>query len=72
MTINAAWHKRHRMPKNPTVEQRIVWHKAHQSHCACRAIPSTLLPSIRRVSVDFPAPKRAGPRVAAKKRRVRR
>jgi hypothetical protein len=43
VTINAAWHGRHVMPKNATVEQRIAWHRAHQKHCACRPIPSNLL-----------------------------
>jgi hypothetical protein len=42
-TINAKWHERHPMPKNPTVEQRIAWHLEHQAHCACRPIPPKLL-----------------------------
>ncbi len=42
MTINADWHREHPMPKNPTVEQRIAWHLAHQEHCACRPIPEKL------------------------------
>jgi len=64
MTINAAWHNRHPMPKNPTVEQRIAWHTAHQSHCACRAIPSTLLSLLQRASADPAPPKRRGSRKA--------
>ena len=76
MTINAAWHNRHPMPKNPAVDQRVAWHLAHHSHCACRAIPSTLLPLLRRASAD-PAPpqrrvsRKARPRVAAKRGRQR-
>ena len=46
MSINAAWHKAHRMPKNPTFEQRVAWHRAHQRHCACRSIPAKLLRQI--------------------------
>jgi hypothetical protein len=42
MPINAEWHRQHPMPKNPTIEQRIVWHLAHQEHCACRPIPANL------------------------------
>jgi hypothetical protein len=42
MPINADWHGKHPMPKNPTVAQRIVWHIAHQKHCACRPIPEKL------------------------------
>jgi len=41
-TINAAWHKTHPMPKNPTTEQRIDWHIKHAAHCACREIPPSL------------------------------
>lgn len=36
------WHKAHRMPVHPTVEQRIAWHREHQKHCACRPIPKSL------------------------------
>lgn len=39
---NAAWHKRHPMPRNPTVEQRIAWHLEHQKQCACRPVPPKL------------------------------
>jgi hypothetical protein len=41
--INAAWHKRHPMPRNPSVEQRIAWHLEHGEQCACRPIPPKLL-----------------------------
>jgi hypothetical protein len=53
MPINAAWHATHRMPKNPSVEQRLRWHKAHAAACACRPMPASLarlvaaLPSTR-------------------------
>jgi hypothetical protein len=40
--LNAAWHGSHRMPKNPTTEQRLAWHVAHQKHCGCRPMPATL------------------------------
>ena len=36
---NAEWHRAHRMPKNPTVEQRIAWHRAHAQNCNCREMP---------------------------------
>jgi hypothetical protein len=26
MKINAAWHSEHKMPKNPTLDERITWH----------------------------------------------
>ena len=40
--INAEWHKAHRMPKNPTREQRIAWHRAHSANCACREMPESI------------------------------
>ena len=40
--LNAEWHKQHRMPKNPTEEQRIVWHIEHAKHCGCREMPEKL------------------------------
>jgi hypothetical protein len=47
MPINAAWHARHRMPRNPTEEERLAWHLAHQAHCACRQMPPALLARLR-------------------------
>jgi hypothetical protein len=53
MPINAAWHAAHRMPKNPSAEERLRWHKAHAAACACRPMPASLarlvaaLPSTR-------------------------
>jgi hypothetical protein len=38
MKINAEWHSRHRMPKNPTLDQRLEWHLAHARHCSCRRL----------------------------------
>jgi hypothetical protein len=40
--LNADWHKANRMPTNPTTQQRIRWHQAHQKHCACRPVPGKL------------------------------
>ncbi|HAV24495.1 MAG TPA: hypothetical protein DCX46_13620 [Bacteroidetes bacterium] len=44
MMINAVWHRSHRMPKNPTPQQRLDWHIAHAKNCGCRE----LTPSMRR------------------------
>ncbi len=35
-SINKAWHLAHKMPKNPTKEQRLLWHAGHLEHCTCR------------------------------------
>ncbi len=36
--LNAEWHRAHRMPKNPTTDQR----RAHEAHCGCRPMPERL------------------------------
>lgn len=41
--MNEAWHRRHPMPKNPTLDQRAKWHAAHAKACGCRPIPPTVL-----------------------------
>ena len=38
-TINKAWHLAHKMPKNPSDEERIAWHLAHAQNCPCREMP---------------------------------
>jgi TfoX/Sxy family transcriptional regulator of competence genes len=40
--LNAGWHERHPMPKNPTTEQRLTWHTAHARNCGCRPMPAKL------------------------------
>ncbi len=40
--INAAWHKKNRMPKNATLDQRIRWHVAHVKACGCREMPASI------------------------------
>lgn len=40
--INAEWHRAHRMPKNPTPEQRVAWHREHTQNCNCREMPESI------------------------------
>jgi hypothetical protein len=47
-TINAAWHKENRMPKNPSLEQKIAWHLAHMKHCSCRAPHGKILTELQK------------------------
>jgi hypothetical protein len=47
MKMNKEWHLAHKMPKNPTLEQRIKWHTAHAKNCACRPIPDKIKAEIR-------------------------
>ena len=39
---NAEWHRAHPMPKNPTLEQRVEWHREHAAHCGCREMPASI------------------------------
>jgi hypothetical protein len=41
-TINKDWHTKNRMPANPTLDQRMIWHLEHAKHCPCRPIPKKL------------------------------
>jgi hypothetical protein len=68
--LNAAWHARHVMPKNPTEEQRIAWHVEHAKHCACRPIPPKLAAAMkaRGLSVDMPPPAPDAPAKRARRR----
>jgi hypothetical protein len=48
MKMNKEWHLKHPMPKNPTIDQRIEWHLAHQKACACRKIPEKLAEEMKK------------------------
>ena len=52
-TINKEWHEKHRMPKNPTIEQRIKWHLEHQKNCSCRPITGKLAEEMRKRKIKF-------------------
>jgi hypothetical protein len=61
MAINAAWHEKHRMPKNPTASQRLKWHDAHAKHCACRPFTAAMRAKLERAVAAKPkAPRAAG------------
>jgi hypothetical protein len=47
MKINKTWHLKNKMPKNPTLEQRIKWHKAHAKNCQCRTMSAKLKAEIK-------------------------
>jgi len=48
MSINAEWHKKNRMPKNPTLNERLKWHKEHAENCNCRQITPKLLTELKK------------------------
>jgi len=45
--MNAEWHRLHPMPRNPSLAQRVAWHRAHRKHCACRPAPASIEPFLR-------------------------
>jgi len=48
LKLNKEWHQQNRMPKNPSLDQRIEWHLEHQKNCSCRPIPDNLIGEIGR------------------------
>jgi hypothetical protein len=46
--MNSSWHKKHPMPKKPSLQQRVQWHLAHAKACGCRGIPKTVIAELRR------------------------
>lgn len=52
--LNKAWHMKHPMPPNATVEQRVKWHSDHVKHCACRPIPGKLLEQMKAKGLKLP------------------
>jgi hypothetical protein len=46
--MNALWHRRHAMPKTPSLEQRLRWQVAHAKACGCRKMPPTVVAELRR------------------------
>ena len=52
--INREWHNGHRMPDNPTREQRVAWHAAHVAACACRPVPPGLAAEVKAMGTGKP------------------
>jgi len=54
--LNAEWHQQHPMPKNPTLQQRIDWHLAHQKNCGCHpGLPEKLKEQMKKLKIKIPA-----------------
>ena len=54
-SINAEWHRKHPMPKNPTIQQRIDWHLEHQANCGCRpGLPAKLVEEMKKLKIKVP------------------
>jgi len=52
--INAFWHEKHPMPKNPSLQQRIDWHLEHYKNCGCRDMPEKLKEEIKKLKIKIP------------------
>ncbi|MBL7931608.1 MAG: hypothetical protein JNL60_06895 [Bacteroidia bacterium] len=53
MAINKVWHLKHKMPKNPSIDERIAWHLEHQKHCNCRKISGKLAEEMKKRGIKF-------------------
>ena len=47
------WHEKNKMPKSPTMEQRIEWHCAHAKNCGCRKIEGKLAEEMKKRGIKF-------------------
>ena len=53
MKINKEWHLQNKMPKNPTLDERVKWHIDHANNCSCREIPAKIKEEIKKREVDL-------------------
>jgi hypothetical protein len=45
--INAKWHSKNKMPKNPSLDQRLVWHAQHFKNYDCRKPTRKILEELK-------------------------
>jgi len=46
--LNAVWHKANKMPKNPSLDERVKWHLEHSRNCQCRVLGGKILEEIKK------------------------
>lgn len=51
MSINATWHLANKMPKNPTLDERVAWHVEHARQCKCRPLHGKILEEIKKRNI---------------------
>jgi len=51
--INEKWHLANKMPKNPTLDERIDWHLAHSKNCECRKLEGKILEEIQKRGIKI-------------------
>ena len=47
MKINRQWYMRNRMPKNPSLKEKVKWHLEHSRNCSCRPITNKVKEAIK-------------------------
>ena len=57
MKTNKAWHEAHKMPKNPSLEQRLEWHVKHAANCSCREMPDSIRRELENRGLVTPTPR---------------
>jgi hypothetical protein len=45
---NTEWHAKHRLPTNPTLDQRMQWHMEHARRCPCPSQDQDLLEDLKK------------------------
>ena len=45
---NTQWHAKHRLPTNPTLDQRIPWHMEHARRCPCPSQDEDLVEDLKK------------------------
>lgn len=51
--INKEWHLANKMPKNPTLDQRVQWHVEHAQNCKCRKLEGKILEEIQKRGIKI-------------------
>lgn len=46
--INAEWHLKNKMPRCPSLDQRVDWNVEHARNCQCRKLEGKILEEIVR------------------------
>jgi len=46
--MNKEWHLKNKMPKNPSLDERIKWHVEHAKNCLCRPLGGKILEEIKK------------------------
>jgi hypothetical protein len=53
MNLNKGWHIANRMPKNATLDQKVIWHLGHVKNCSCRPLSGKILDEIKKRGIIF-------------------